>query len=63
MVPFELYEMFIIERKHKRLTKTFYSFWFDLCVEGFLFLVVIAPVIYGYLRVVEVGGEYFYLFL
>ncbi len=24
---------------------------------------VIAPVIYGYLRVVEVGGEYFYVFL
>lgn len=32
-------------------------------MEGVLFLVVIAPVIYGYLRVVEVGGEYFYLFL
>lgn len=26
-------------------------------------MVVIAPVIYGYLRVVEVGGEYFYIFL
>lgn len=26
-------------------------------------MLVIAPVIYGYLRVVEVGGEYFYIFL
>lgn len=55
--------MFIIERKHKRLAKTIYNYSFDLMVEGLAFCIVIAPVIYGYLRVVEVGGEYFYVFL
>ena len=36
---------------------------YDLFVEGLLFLIIFPPIIYGYLRVFELGGEYFYVFL
>ena len=55
--------MVIIQRKHKKASKTVSNFFFDTAVEGMLALVSSFPVIYGYLRVVEVGGEYFYIFL
>lgn len=52
MVPFELYELVIIQRKHKRESKTISDYLFDLGVDGFFFLVSAIPVIYGYLRIV-----------
>jgi len=60
MVPFEAYEMEIIDKKHKMVTKTIYSYFYDLIVEGLLTLLVISPIIYGYLRVVEIGGDYYF---
>jgi len=32
-------------------------------VEAGLMLIIFPPIIYGYLQVVEIGGEYFYVFL
>jgi len=56
MVPFELYELIIIQRKHKRQSKTISDFFFDTAVEGILVCLSATPVIYGYLRIVEIGG-------
>ena len=36
---------------------------YELVVDGILTLLALAPVLYGYLRVVEIGGESKYLFL
>lgn len=41
-------------------TKSLYSYTYDLFVEGILTLLVISPIIYGYLRVVEIGGDYYF---
>lgn len=63
MVPLEAYEMEIIDKKHKKVSKTLASYLYDLVVDGILTLLALAPVLYGYLRVVEIGGESYYLFL
>lgn len=52
MVPLEAYEMEIIDKKHKKVTKTLYSYFIGLIIEGILTLVPIVPIIIGYLRVV-----------
>lgn len=36
---------------------------YELVVDGILTLLALAPVLYGYLRVVEIGGDSQYLFL
>jgi STE24 endopeptidase len=63
MVPLEAYEMEIIDKKHKMVTKTLYDYIYDLFVEGILTLLVISPIIYGYLRLVSIGGKYYFIFL
>ena len=63
MVPLEAYEMEIIDKKHKRVKKTLSSFVFGIMVEGILTLVPVVPILIGYLRVVEWGGDLFYLLL
>ena len=55
--------MVIIQRKHKRQSKTISNFAFDTAVDGLFYLVGAVPAIFGYLRLVELGGEYFYIFL
>lgn len=45
------------------VTKTLYDYIYDLFVEGILTLLVISPIIYGYLRLVSTGGRYYFLFL
>lgn len=52
MVPLEAYEMEIIDKKHKKVSKTLASYLYDLVVDGILTLLALAPVLYGYLRVV-----------
>lgn len=36
---------------------------YDLFVEASLMLIIFPPIIYGYLKVVDYGGEDFYIFL
>jgi hypothetical protein len=62
-VPLEAYEMEIIDKKHKKVSKTLASYLYDLVVDGMFTLLALAPVLYGYLRVVEIGGESYYLSL
>ena len=63
MVPFDLYELFLIERKHRKSDKTINSYVFDLFVNGALSVIVIVQVVYSYLRVIEWGGINYYIFL
>ena len=64
-VPFSAYETFIMEKKYAftHRTKTFQTFVKDLFINGLFTVFIIPPVLIGYLRVVEYGGEYFYWFL
>lgn len=62
-VPLLTYQTFIIEKKYNFTNKTFDLFAYDLFVEGLLLVIIFPPIIYGYLRVVDIGGEYFYVFL
>jgi STE24 endopeptidase len=55
--------MEIIDKKHKMVTKTLNDYIYDLFVEGILTLLVISPIIYGYLRLVTLGGKYYFIFL
>ena len=57
------YQTFIIEKKYNFTNKTFDLFVYDLFVEGLLFLIIFPPILYGYLRVVDIGGDYFYGFI
>jgi STE24 endopeptidase len=63
MVPLEAYEMEIIDKKHKHVSRTLKTYLKDLVIDGILTLVFMLPVLYGYLRIVEVGGESYYFFL
>jgi hypothetical protein len=49
--------MEIINKKHKKVSKNLGNYMYELVVDGILTLLALAPVLYGYLRVVEIGGE------
>lgn len=51
-VPLEAYEMEIIDRKHKHVSRTLKGYMMDLVIDGVLTLVFMLPVLYGYLRIV-----------
>lgn len=55
--------MEIIDKKHKRVSRTLQNYLGDLVIDGILTVVFMLPVLYGYLRLVEEGGERFYFFL
>lgn len=55
--------MEIIDRKHKHVSKTLKDYLMELVIDGMMTLVSMLPVLYGYLRIVEVGGESYYFFL
>lgn len=62
-MPISAYQTFVIEKKYNFTNKTIEIFIYDLFVEATLMLIIFPPIIYGYLQVVQVGGEYFYIFL
>lgn len=62
-MPISAYQTFVIEKKYNFTNKTLELFIYDLFVEGALMLIIFPPIIYGYLQVVQLGGEYFYIFL
>lgn len=46
------------------VTKTLTGYIYDLIVDGILFLLFgLAPILYGYLRIVQIAGEYYFFFL
>lgn len=62
-VPISAYQTFVIEKKYNFTNKTIEIFIYDLLVEATLMVIIFPPIIYGYLQVVQVGGEYFEVFL
>lgn len=44
--------MEIIDKKHKKVSKTLTNYMYEITVDGFLALLALTPVLYGYLRVV-----------
>ena len=61
-VPIAFYKTFVIEKKYDLTNiKTFEIFWYDLFVESGLMMITFPPILYGYIIVVDYGGEYFYL--
>lgn len=55
-VPFNVYEMYVIERRYNNTVKSFDLFIYDMVIESGLMLIIYPPIIFGYLRVVELGG-------
>lgn len=53
----------MIEKKYNFTNKTVELFIYDLFVEATQMLIIFPPIIYGYLQVVQIGEEHFYLFL
>lgn len=62
-VPLIAYETFVIQKKYGFTNKTLDLFIYDLFMEGILMVIIFPPILFGYLRIVEYGGQYFYLFL
>jgi STE24 endopeptidase len=48
-VPISLYQTFVIEKKYDYTNKTFQLFVYDLIVECALMLIILPPILYGYL--------------
>jgi len=61
--PFNLYESFILEEKFGFNKKTLWIFLYDECVSTTVSIVLGIPIFYGFLWVVEAGGEYFYIYV
>lgn len=55
--------MYVIERRYNNTVKSFDLFIYDMVIESGLMLIIYPPIIFGYLRVVELGGEYFFIFM
>lgn len=62
-VPFQLYDIFIIQDKYGLNKKTLQLYFYDLVLETALTFTIIPPVLYGYLYVVDYGGAYFFIYV
>ena len=62
-IPFNLYESFVLEEKFGFNKKTMWIFLYDECVSTIISIVLGIPIFYGFLWVVEAGGEYFYIYV
>ena len=58
--PIDIYSSFVIEEKHGFNKKTAKLFIYDLCVGTALKIGFTFPILYGFLAVVDYGGEYFF---
>jgi hypothetical protein len=59
-VPIHIYQTLVIEKRYEQTRKTFELLFFDLFVETALGLIILPPILYIYLWIVEVGGDNFY---
>lgn len=59
-MPINIYTTLVIEKRYDQTRKTFELMFYDLIVEAALTLIIVPPILYIYLRIVEVGGENFY---
>lgn len=62
-IPFEIYSIFVIEQKHG-FNKQTYSLFFKDQIKSFLLTILIGgPILVGLLKIIEWGGEYFYIYV
>ena len=62
-IPFDYIDSFIIEEKFGFNKKTLYIFIYDEVVSTIVAIVLTVPIYYGFLWAVEIGGEYFYIYV
>jgi len=61
--PLDWYSSFVIEEKHGFNKKTTKIFIYDLCVSLALKIGFTFPILYGFLSVVDYGGDYFFFYV
>eukprot|EP01016_Furgasonia_blochmanni_P042519 TRINITY_DN5651_c0_g1_i6.p1 TRINITY_DN5651_c0_g1~~TRINITY_DN5651_c0_g1_i6.p1 ORF type:complete len:368 (+),score=75.57 TRINITY_DN5651_c0_g1_i6:410-1513(+) len=62
-LPFDLYYTFVLEEKHGYNKKTWQTFVKDEILEFLVMAVVLPPILYGFLYIIENGGPYFYIYV
>ena len=62
-IPFELYSIFVIEEKHGFNKQTLSLFIKDQIKSFLLTIVIGGPILAGLLKIIEWGGEYFYIYV
>ena len=62
-IPFSLYYSFIIEERHGFNKKTLRLFFKDMILESLIYAVIVPVVLFGYLYIVENGGDYFFIYV
>jgi STE24 endopeptidase len=62
-IPFELYSIFVIEEKHGFNKQTISLFIKDQIKSFLLTIVIGGPILAGLLKIIEWGGEYFYIYV
>lgn len=62
-LPFELYSIFVIEEKHGFNKQTISLFIKDQIKSFLLTIVIGGPILAGLLKIIEWGGEYFYIYV
>jgi STE24 endopeptidase len=62
-IPISYYSIFVIEKKHGFNKQTIGLFFYDTALSFSLTTVITLPILWGFLKVVEYGGEYFFLYV
>lgn len=62
-IPISLYSNFVIEEKHGFNKQTYGLFAYDTILSFALNVSLTFPILWGFLKVVEYGGEYFFLYV
>jgi STE24 endopeptidase len=60
-LPFSLYSTFVIEAKHNFNQTTYALFFSDLVKETLVYIVFMVPILTVFLKVIEWGGQFFYI--
>lgn len=61
-IPIGLYSAFVLEEKYGFNKKTLGLFFYDELMGTLLNLVICPIFLYGFLWVMDIGGEYFFLY-
>jgi len=60
-IPFDLYSTFVIEAKHEFNKQSFSLYFYDLFMEMILAVVIITPIVSGFIKLIQWGGTHFYI--
>jgi STE24 endopeptidase len=62
-IPISYYSIFVIEEKHGFNKQTIGLFVYDTALSFGLTTVITFPILWGFLNIVEYGGEYFFIYV